>query len=155
MRKTNIPLTFIYSSSSVEPFKDLVNTMLKTFDEHVLTVDDIFYYGVFCNDGVYATFDWSNPDCYDFEIPDILTDTCVKMSDKVSFVKTMIERIMWGEMEKPEWMIYIEQELSVNKFEQSPSTFLFVSSKDSRFTVLGEKLIEFLYSPNKLTTMLR
>lgn len=153
MQKT-IPLTFIYSSSSIEPFKKLVNTMLDTFGEHVLRVDDIFDYGIFCTTGTYTYYKWDEENGYNFEIPKILTSICTPISDKEYFVNGVIEEVMEGKREKPEWMVYVEEEKSCNRFDDEPSNFLRIKTKYVQYMDLAEALIDFLYSPSKITKMM-
>ena len=60
---------------------------------------------------------------------------------------------MHNEIEKPSWMIYVEMEEVCNEYEQAPSTFLYIEVKDSKYQILADKLINFLYSPNLITTL--
>lgn len=149
-----IPLTFIYSSSSVEPFRKLVNTILDLKGEHVMRVDDIFDYGVFCTTGTYTFYKWDEEDGYDFDIPEVLLSECTPIKEKEYFVNSLIAEIMEGTKEKPEWMIYIEEEKSCNKFDDEPSNFLRVKTKYVEYMELADVLLEFLYSPTKITTMM-
>lgn len=153
MTKT-IPLTFIYSSSSVEPFEKLVNTILDLKGEHVLRVNDIFDYGVFCTTGTYTFYPWCREGEYDFEIPEVLTSECTPIKEKEYFVNSVIEEVMEGKREKPEWMLYVEEEKSCNLFDDEPSNFLRIKTNYLEYMDLAEDLIAFLYSPSKITKMM-
>lgn len=66
-------------------------------------------------------------------------------SDKINYVSIIIDQILTGKIEKPAWMIKVEQEYSC--FDcYSPSTFLMLKSKDEKYESLGKLLTNFLYS---------
>ena len=80
---------------------------------------------------------------------------CPTPSEKEDFVKRIIIEIIRGEIEKPEWMKYVEEEMSCNCCNAAPSTFLFLIPKDEKYRTLAARLLDFLYSPNMMTTELK
>lgn len=143
--------TVIYSQPSIEALENLVNEFFNLFGI-VNTIDDLFYYGVFCKPQNYANF--YDADCdYDFEIPDIILSDCESESSKIDYVEGVMESIMKKEIEKPEWMKYVELNMDCNEYGQAPSTFLNIIPKTKRYTKLAQRLIEFLYSPNMVISM--
>jgi hypothetical protein len=142
--------TVIYSENSIEACKKLLNEFFVTFNITGVYADDIFYYGVFCKDITYANFsDWGDAPS-DLNIPSTLTNPCNGLETRLEYVNDIMLKILMGEIEKPEWMTYIEMNTSADEYDQAPSTFLYVIPKNTKYTNLAAKLIEFLYSPNMI-----
>lgn len=154
MATTVIPFTVVYSSESVEPAKIMVNTFFDIFyTDPTLNFDSIFYCGVFCKPETYANyFDWESIPA-DVEIPIILTSESSTNSERLEFVNKVIVDIMMGVLEKPEWMVQVEANQVCNKVF-SPSTFLYIKPKNKKYEPLAEAMVNFLYSPNLMTTLL-
>lgn len=150
-----IDITFIYSSPCKEALKNLVESIVKTFNVPNLSIEDMFWYGVFCAPETYANYElWDEvPD--NIEVPPTITSVCSKEDERIDFVKQTINDIITGNMEKPEWMIFVEEEKSCNKYEMAPSTFLRIIPKNNEYKDLAEKLIEFLYSVNLTITAVK
>lgn len=144
--------TFIYSSPCIEALQELVNEVLLIFNS-TLSIDDIFYYGVFCKEETYANYEHWDEAPESLEIPFELTNPCSIPSERMNYVYSIMQQIMHNEIEKPSWMIYVEMEEVCNEYEQAPSTFLYIEVKDSKYQILADKLINFLYSPNLITTL--
>lgn len=143
--------TTIYSSPSIEALRELIREFLYTFNIHGMTVDDMFYYDVFCNVNTYANFDgWGSIPSY-IEVPEILSCECCSYEERKAYVEGLIDSILKGEIEKPEWMLFIESEVCENGF--APSTFLYIKERDKEYKKLGELLLKFLYSPNMMSTL--
>ena len=116
----------------------------------------MFYYGVFCKPQTYSNFvGWEKAQREGIEVPEILTAMCPTPSEKEDFVKRIIIEIIRGEIEKPEWMKYVEEEMSCNCCNAAPSTFLTLIPKDEKYRILAARLLDFLYSPNMMTTELK
>ena len=149
-------ITFIYSSESVEAIKRLFTELRWVFGYTLLPeFDDMFYYGVFCKSVTYANFNgWEKAQREGVEVPEILTAMCPIPSEREDFVKRTINEIIKGEIEKPEWMRYVEEE-SVCSCNAAPSTFLILIPKDEKYRTLAARLLDFLYSPNMMTTELK
>lgn len=146
--------TVVYSSASKEAFEELMKETLLLFNSP-LKLEEMFYYDVFCKTETYAYYDLWEEAPVTLEIPSQLTNTCSRLKDKVDYVNNVIEQILKGNMEKPEWMVYVEMEDYNTEYKLSPSTFLYLYAKDEKYQVFGEKLINFLYSPNLLITMIK
>lgn len=143
-------LTYIYSSPCISYLRELVASMQSTFsikDE----LDNMFWYGVACNVDTYANYKYYNR-CTE-EVPDILTNPCQSISSKMDYVKGTVEKVIKREIVKPGWMFHVEEYAAFNKFEDSPSTFLYLIPKDEKYTKFGEALTNFLYSPNLMITL--
>ena len=150
-------ITFIYSSESVEALKNLFIELRLVFGYTLIPeFDDMFYYGVFCKSVTYANFNgWEKAQREGIEVPEILTAMCPTPSEREDFVKRIIIEIIRGEIEKPEWMKYVEEEMSCNCCNAAPSTFLTLIPKDEKYRILAARLLDFLYSPNMMTTELK
>ena len=119
-------------------------------------LNDMFYYGVFCKQNTYSNFNgWEKAQGEGIEVPEMLTSVCPTPSEREYFVNRIIIEIIKGEIEKPEWMKYVEEEMSCNCCNAAPSTFLFLIPKDEKYRTLAARLLDFLYSPNMMTTELR
>lgn len=150
-------ITFIYSSESVEAIKRLFTELRGVFGYTLIPeFDDMFYYGVFCKPNTYANFNgWEKAQREGIEVPEILTAMCPTPSEREDFVKRTINEIIKGEIEKPEWMQYVEEETVCNCCNAAPSTFLTLIPKDEKYRTLADSLLDFLYSPNMMTTELK
>lgn len=150
-------ITFIYSSESVEAIKRLFTELRWVFGYTLIPeFDDMFYYGVFCKSVTYANFNrWEKAQEEGIEVPEMLISVCPTPSEREYFVKSIIIEIIKGEIEKPEWMKYVEEEMSCNCCNAAPSTFLTLIPKDEKYRILAARLLDFLYSPNMMTTELK
>ena len=145
--------TVINSQPSIEALEKLISDFFGTFGM-VETIDDLFYYGVFCKPQNYANFEFDIKENYGFDIPyNIMNYQATE--EKIDYVKKLINQIMRKEITKPEWMKYVEMNASCNEYNQAPSTFLQIIPKEKQYEVLAQRLIEFLYSPNLTITMLK
>ena len=145
MKKCIRDYTVINSQPSIEALEKLISDFFGTFGM-AETIDDLFYYGVFCKPQNYANFKFDVREEYDFDIP-------YNIEEKIDYVEKLISQIMRKEIKKPEWMKYVEMNASCNEYEQAPSTFLQIIPKESQYETLAQRLIEFLYSPNMVITM--
>jgi hypothetical protein len=146
--------TTVNSQPSIEALENLMSKFFDTFGM-TYNIDDLFYYGVFCKPQTYTNYHFDTSDDYDFDIPDVLTAICSNYDEKLNYVNHIIEQVMKKEIVKPEWMKYIELNMNCNEFEQAPSTFLQIIPKQPQYEKLAQGLIDFLYSPNLLITMLK
>ena len=149
-------LTFIYSSRSVEALKDVFAELQHVFGRNnIPDFEDIFYYGVFCKPCNYAFFKYWDDAPDSLEIPEIITNGWSKKSEKLDYVRKTINEIMRGEIKKPEWMKYVEEEEICNQFEAAPSTFLNLLPKEEKYQGLANTFLYFLYSRNMMVTELK
>ena len=146
--------TVINSQPSIEALEKLISDFCSTFGI-VETIDDLFYYGVFCKPQNYANFKFDITENYDFDIPYNIMNYQANEEEKIDYVKKLINQIMKKEITKPEWMKYVEMNASCNEYDQAPSTFLQIIPKENQYEALAQRLIEFLYSPNLTITMLK
>lgn len=154
MEKCIRDYTVINSQPSIEAFENLVSVMIKTFGLEE-TIDDMFYYGVFMKTQNYANYSFEVGKQYGFEIPYMLLSECAKENEKIDYVEKIIEQIMRKEISKPEWMKYVELNMTCNIYGQAPSTFFRIKPRQKQYENLCQTLIEFLYSPNLTITMVR
>ena len=147
--------TVVYSQPSIEAFESLMNTIIRTFGL-VPSLEDMFYYNVFCKDITYANYDWSEDESElnVMDVPDILKNGYASAIERLEYVRKLMKQITKGEKEKPSWMIHIEMNAEINKYGFAPSTFLYLIPKKEEYKELGKKLIKFLYSPNLIVTMI-
>ena len=145
--------TVVNSQPSIEALEKLISDFCSTFGI-VETIDDLFYYGVFCKPQNYANFEFDIKENYGFDIPyNIMNYQATE--EKIDYVKKLINQIMRKEITKPEWMKYVEMNASCNEYNQAPSTFLQIIPKENQYKLLAQRLIEFLYSPNLTITMIK
>ena len=133
-------LTYVYSSPCISFLRELIESLDSTFSVKD-KLDDMFWYGIFCNPETYSNFRY-----YDLckeEVP----------GTKLSYIKDTITKIIKGEIDKPEYFFYVEETESFNDFEDAPSTFLYLIPQDEKYRKFGEALTNFLYSPNLMITL--
>jgi hypothetical protein len=150
MSNCKTELTYVYSSPCISYLRELIETLDSTFSIKD-KLDNMFWYGVFCNAETYAYYKYYTR-CNE-PVPDLLANENASLSAKLSYVKDIINQVLKGEIEKPGWMFYVEETEAFNKFEDSPSTFLYLIPKDEKYTKFGKALTNFLYSPNLLMTL--
>ena len=149
--------TCVYSSCSVEEARKLVNSFIRTLvsEYSELNFDNMFYAGVFCATTTYANYEYWDELSVNLERPEILTSVCSTEQERINYVDEVINAVIKGEIEKPEWMVEIEGTAVCDENSlMSPSTFLRLIPKDNKYTELGERLISFLYSINLLSTII-
>ena len=124
---------FTYQHSTTQA-KELVAEIIKLSDTPDLTPDDVFYFGEFCHEDVYNDYKEN------YEV-DITREG----------VKNLIDSVLMGEIDKPDWMKEIEE--SENYYDYySPDLYLHIKPKDDKYKPLADKLISFLNSPSHEAT---
>lgn len=141
-------LTYVYSSPCISYLRELIESLDSTFSIKD-KLDDMFWYGVFCKPETY-----SNYRCY-HRYSGILPGELKESSSekRLTYVNGILRSVIKGEIEKPEWMFFVEEYEAFNQFEDSPSTFLYLIPKDAKYRKFGEALTNFLYSPNLMITL--
>lgn len=144
----NESITFVYSSHSVDALKELIGSIVKTFKLDV-DIEDICDYGVFCDINLYCNYHDIDTIAKDCDVPEQVAN-CIKYNfdERKNYVKETIERIIRGDIKKPKWMLYMEMYKSCNNYNDSPSTFLYLVPKETRYKPLCCAIVNFLYSPN-------
>ena len=127
---TNSSTTIFTYQDSIQEAKELVQEILNLLDITDKKPDDIFYYGVFCEEWRY----YENEDYCPEDIQDVET------------VLGLIESILKGEIEKPEWMKKVEKEESWSVYH--PDTYLHLTEKEEKYRPLAQKILKFLNSPS-------
>ena len=123
----------------------MINEMLSVFGITDIIIEDMFHYGVFCKAETYAGFrDWESAINSGIEVPTELYGGCNSFDSKVSYVNQLISDILENGNDKPDWMIYVEENEKCNGL--MPSTFLVLFPVEEYFGDFGEKIIDFLYS---------
>ena len=148
----------IYSDASIDAAKKLINEFLSFCGcaEQGLTADDMFYFSVFCDASVYAYFtNWEEAEEMDIDIPSILRSDCTNGQNRLDYVESLIEDIITQQAEKPEWMKYVEENSSCDWCEMMPSTYLHIIAKSEEYGVLACRLLQFLYSPNRQSAIVK
>lgn len=130
---------YTYQNGCVEPAKELVNEMLKLSGITDKTADDIFYFGVFCDDDEYINILSEKGKSKPEDCPEI-TGTCVFKT----WFDDIVLRIMKGEISKPDWME--EAESAHGWSEWAPESNLCLLPKDEKYTVFGNKISALLNS---------
>ena len=116
---------------------------------------DMFYYGIFCATTTYANYDWETlvQKEHKFDIPFNLYSPCSTSEDRIRYVEIVIDEVLHKKIAKPEWMKYIEMESGCGACDLQPSNYLRLLPKSEKYKTLAECLINFLYSPNKITVV--
>jgi len=129
---------FIYQDS-VKEAKELVQEVLNLAGIVDKTPDDVFYYGVFCDENVYS------------ESVD-LPENCPKINRDLPYDERYKPRREWlndlklsimkREMDRPSWMKDAEDGGDV----WSPGRYLYLYPKDKQFESLANKISKLLGS---------
>ena len=147
---TNSSTTIYTYQNSVSEAKELVAEVLKLAGIEDKTPDDVFYYGVFCDDDVYLDdieeFVEEHPELKD--MPQIDYDaewgsevrkrSVIKQTEWFDSIKLAIIK---GEREKPEWMSSREK-----REYYDPDSRLFLLPKDEKYQPLADKISKLLGS---------
>jgi hypothetical protein len=112
------------------------------------TPDDIFYYGVFCDVTEYTeSLDELDENKLPKELPNITVDygtdkykAQIKAREK--YIENLIESIVKGEKEKPDWL----ENLEINYYNFPKSTYLYLITKDDKYSVFADKIKNLLKS---------
>lgn len=158
---TNSSITiFTYSEGSIDACKELINEIFKTFgvdkkcdDVFILTLlakDFEIYYEYFEDDDDDEEDEDEDEDDKNGSEEDekgLISEDELKqlnVDKREEYIKSLIENIYNGKVEKPEWMLKAEQK--TNYYDLSPSTSLYIVSKEPQFEKLAKLIKEFLYS---------
>lgn len=134
---TNSSTVIFTYQNSVKEAKELVAEVLRLAGEDK-TPDDVFYYGVFCEDDQYLYSENLPEDCPDD--PDYKTKGKLRREwlDKIKL------DIITGEIEQPQWMSKCEE---ADKWSDwLPSSLLYLMPKDPKYEPLADKIKSLLGS---------
>lgn len=132
---------YTYQSGCVAPAKELINEMLKLSGETDKKAEDIFYFGVFCDDEEYYNYldenDEQKPEDYpevDWRSPDRGEQQKVRQE----WFDNLVLKIMKGEIEQPRWMEKAEEANGWSDW--APSNYLVLVPREERYKDFGEKI---------------
>lgn len=119
--------TVIYTYQNCkEEAKELLQEILNLIAVEDKSIDDLFVIETFIEDEEH----------YNYYLEDY---TDIPYTDER--IENIIERIMDGEIEKPEWMVEAE-----DYFNKNRST-LYIRARDKKYNHLAKKMIAFLNAP--------
>lgn len=141
--------TVIYTyQDSVKETKELIQEVLNLMGENK-TPDDIFYYGVFCDNDYYTDYLDEQEEDIPEDFPryknykEIYGDYQEYRKAVKKWMDNLKLSVLKGEMEKPDWMEKTEE----GDYDYwGPSTYIYLSSKDKRFENLAFKICSLLNS---------
>jgi hypothetical protein len=141
---TNSSTVIFTYQNSVKQAKELVQEVLN-IAEIDKTPDDIFYYGVFCDEDTYFGNGKLPEDCPK-TVGDYGSDErkeCEKEQNK--WLDDLKLSIMNG-AEKPQWMIDVEEYCGEYGDGWCPETWLYIIPKEEKYKKLAVKIINLLCS---------
>ena len=129
--------TVIYTyQNSTNEAKELLQEILNIYEPDK-KVDDLFYFGTFCDNDIYADrFEELDEDDKSKGFPE-------DWQGQKEYVQGIKTKIIKGEIEKPEWMKDIEEE---SEYSFPPDLYLNILSKDEKYNSIVEKMLAFLNS---------
>lgn len=145
--------TYTYSNRSIDELKNLLSELSKVFPCVEKDLSKLFDYGVFMDATMYANnyLIKSKDNTVIDKLPPELSAPCQTPDNRIDFVRDTIEKIMKGEITKPDWMKYLEEELVCGSYALPPSTLLYLRPKDEKYKSLGDAIKKFLYSTDHIT----
>ena len=105
-------------------------------------MDDLFHIGVFLSEDDYYT-EYLSEEVDEEDCPEDYPRDDYKAQDK--YIADLQEKILKGEINKPEWMKSAEK--GTNYCDYEYSTSLHILPKDEKYTELVKKMITFLNYP--------
>lgn len=138
---------YTYQNGCIEPAKELVDEMLKLSGVTDKTAEDVFYFGVFCDDQQY--FDILNNK--GSKIPEGCPEVTGHWSSeerketealRQKWFDDIVLKVMKGEISKPDWME--EAESAHGWSEWAPDSYLCLTPKDEKYTEFGNKIKKLL-----------
>lgn len=141
---------YTYQDGSVAPAKELVNEVLKLQGITDKTADDIFYYGVFCDDEPYFNIlDEKGRDEQPEDYPKVSGSYGTLERKELETLRQkwfddIVLKVMKGEAARPEWMS--EAETAHGWSEWAPDSYLVLVPRDEKYVDLGNKIKALLNS---------
>lgn len=135
--------TVIYTyQNSVSQTKELVQEILNLAGITDKTPDDIFYYGVFCEDETYFENDGLPDDAPIVDWSKDSTTRNVQRREQEEWFNNLKLSIMKKEIQQPDWMNNAEE----NDDWFAPSQDLYLVPKDDKYIELSAKIGKLLNS---------
>ena len=130
--------TYSWFDSSVGACKEMVEGFFKTFNIDK-KFDDVFYVGAFCDSYQYSEYiDRRTEDGDD-------VDSIVPKEISSEEVNVLIEKILTGEISKPQWMKDAEK---AEYYDRQPDTIFYIKAKSDEYEKLAKLIDKFVNSPN-------
>lgn len=129
---TNSSTVIFMYQDSIHQTKELVKEVLKLSGEDK-DPNDIFYYGVFCDNDRYLD-----------NIPNELDLNPRDYKASEELLESLKIQIMKGEIEQPDWMSEAEDDSDW----WAPSRYLYLIPKEEKYKELGQKIRALLNSVN-------
>lgn len=141
---TNSSTTIFTYQNSTTQAKELIAEVLKISGSDK-TPDDVFHYGVFCDQDSYLDDIEESFEENEEELPEGLPkhdDWKIENKMRDDWLNGIIVKIIKGDIKKPEWME--SQETDYNDFRQS--TRLYLIPKSDEYNELGKRIQKLLGS---------
>ena len=132
---------FTYSGGCDEKAKELVDEFLKVLGSDKKS-EDIFWMGVFL-DNFDLFFDDLEED-EDIDNPEFKKVFEMGYSEQREWAEEQVQKILKGEIERPEWMKEAEDHENYDGF--TPQTTFYILAKEEKYNDLAKSISEFLYS---------
>ena len=139
---------YTYQDGCEVPAKELVNEMLNLSGETKKKAEDIFYFGVFCDNYKYTEYIDERMEDDGEELPNFPQldgrygtpeyNESIQLREK--WIEDLKLSIMKGEAPKPAWMERAEE--SYDSYR--PRTYLFLVPKEEKYTEFGKKIKKLL-----------
>ena len=127
---------YTWQNNSVKPCKEMLQEFLTAF-EIDKTFDDLFYVNGFCDIYTYKEYLSEHEG-------DTLDDTDLSTEE----VEAIIEDVLQGKIQRPDWIIAAEESTNWNNFP--PQSYITIKAKDPKYDVLTQKIEKFLSSPENV-----
>jgi len=144
---------YTYQDGCEKPAKELIDEMLKLSGETEKKANDIFYFGVFCNEDRYMDYideEYEDDGGENDELGDLppkivgewgTHEYKKSQSDLELWFKKLQLSIMKGETVRPDWMNRAEE---ARDYGWRPSTYLVLVPKEEKYAEFGHKLSKLL-----------
>ena len=132
---TNSSTVIYMYQNSIDQVKELIQATFDLHDIKDMTPDDIFYYGVFCDNETYL-------DAFEYDHEDLPTDIPDDWRSRDEWMSNLKLSIMKGDVQKPEWMEVREHEDDW----WDPSTYLHLEPKKGKYKSLANSILAVLNS---------
>lgn len=128
---------YTYSYHALRTFENVMKNVLKLLDS-TMNVKDVVGYGIFLMPCKYFETDYTD---FTGEVPGDLKNGT--FYDRETFVMNLIDEILNDKIQKPDWMLYAEDQS--DSCGNVQSTFIFTAAKIPQFKELIDSLTDFLY----------
>lgn len=142
---TNSSTVIFTYQNSVKEAKALVQAVLDLCGLKEVTPDNVFYYGVFCDNDKYFESGNVPEDCPAIEAEWGTPERKEQQKSQIDWLEALQISIMKDEIPQPEWMTEAETNHSDG---WDPNSYLAMIPKDDKYKDLAAKMKTFLSSPS-------